>query len=68
MTKLNTMIVLRIAAMLDDFSPRNLKRDEGQTLAEYAMILGLIAVVVVSVVALLGTTISSLFSNVAHPI
>jgi pilus assembly protein Flp/PilA len=69
MTKLNTMIVLRIAAMLDDLSPRNLmKRDEGQTLAEYAMILGLIAVVVVAVVALLGTTISSLFSNVRQQI
>ncbi len=68
MTKLNSMIVLRIAAMLDSFSPAKLEREEGQTLAEYAMILGLIAVVVVTVVALLGTTISSLFSNVAHSI
>jgi pilus assembly protein Flp/PilA len=68
MTKLNTMIVLRIAAMLDDLSPAKLKREEGQTLAEYAMILGLIAVVVVAVVGLLGGTISSIFSNVRQQI
>jgi pilus assembly protein Flp/PilA len=42
--------------------------DDGQTLAEYAMILGLIAVVVVAVVTLLGTTISSLFSEVQQGI
>ena len=40
--------------MLDSFSPAELEREEGQTLAEYAMILGLIAVVVVTVVILLG--------------
>lgn len=68
MTKLNSMIVLRIAAMFDSFSPADLKRQEGQTLAEYAMILGLIAVVVVTVVILLGHNISTLFSNVATSI
>jgi pilus assembly protein Flp/PilA len=55
----------RLAAILQGISLVRLKRDEGQTLAEYAMILGLIAVVVVAVVITLGTTISSLFSNVA---
>jgi Flp pilus assembly pilin Flp len=45
-----------------------LGRQEGQTLAEYAMILGLIVIVVMTVVALLGTNISKIFSSVAHSI
>ena len=46
----------------------NVEREEGQTLAEYALILALIAVVVVVVVATLGTTITSLFSSVSSSI
>jgi pilus assembly protein Flp/PilA len=46
----------------------SLKREEGQTLAEYALILALIAVVVVIVVATLGDTIRSLFSSVSSDI
>ncbi len=47
----------------------NLKRQEGQTLAEYALILALIAVVVVGVVvATLGGTISDLFTIVSNSI
>ena len=59
-TQLQNSLVL----WLSDLGSREAKSegDEGQTLAEYAMILGLIAVVVVGVVVLLGTTISSLFS------
>ena len=38
--------------------------EEGQTLAEYAMILALIALVVILVVTLLGGEISSIFSAV----
>ena len=41
----------------------SLKRDEGQTLAEYALILALIAVVVAAVVGLLGGKIGSIFSE-----
>ena len=43
-----------------------LEKEEGQTLAEYALILALIAVVVVVVVATLGGTISSMFSPFRH--
>jgi pilus assembly protein Flp/PilA len=46
----------------------SIEREEGQTLAEYALILALIAVVVVVVVATLGGTIQSLFSNVSSSI
>ena len=44
------------------------RRDEGQTLVEYGLILALIALVVLGVVAILGGTISNLFSNVASAI
>ena len=67
MTKLND-IGLRLAVMLRSISLTDLKREEGQTLAEYAMILALIALVVVLVVTLLGGKISSLFSAVASGI
>ena len=39
-------------------------REEGQGLAEYALILVLIAVVVITVVTTLGTTIQGVFSNI----
>jgi pilus assembly protein Flp/PilA len=42
-----------------------LQREEGQTMAEYGMLLAVIAVVVVVVAMTLGTSISSLFSKVA---
>ncbi|MBN1922316.1 MAG: Flp family type IVb pilin [Anaerolineae bacterium] len=45
-----------------------LPREEGQGLAEYGLILVLIAVIVVVVVALLGTQISTLFSQVQSAI
>ena len=45
-----------------------LDRDEGQTLVEYGLILALIALVVIGVVAILGNTISGVFSNVSSAI
>ena len=43
-----------------------IKRDErGQGLAEYALILALIAVVVIAAVTLLGTNINSILSTIA---
>jgi pilus assembly protein Flp/PilA len=39
--------------------------EEGQTLAEYALLLALIAVIVIVAVALLGTRISSIFEYIA---
>ena len=41
------------------------RREEGQTLVEYALILSLIAVVVVVVLITLGGKISSLFNGVS---
>jgi pilus assembly protein Flp/PilA len=46
----------------------SVKREEGQTLAEYALILALIAVIVAVVVGLLGGKIQSIFSNITSNI
>jgi Flp pilus assembly pilin Flp len=41
-----------------------LRREEGQTMAEYALILALIAVVTAAVIVTLGGSISSVFNSV----
>ena len=41
------------------------KGEKGQDLAEYALLLGLIALVVILAVTLLGQQISTIFSNLA---
>jgi len=46
----------------------NVEDEEGQTLAEYAMILALIAVLVVAAVLFLSGQISSLFSTIGSSI
>ena len=47
---------------------RQLREQEGQTLAEYALILGLIAIVAIAAVTLLGNNVSGLMSNVGGSI
>ena len=46
----------------------SVKREEGQTLAEYALILALIAVAVVAIVVTLGGRIGSIFSDISSKI
>jgi Flp pilus assembly pilin Flp len=60
------MIQLRVLRAL--LGGNGLEKEEGQTLAEYALILALIAVAVVIVVLTLGNTISGIFSNTASSI
>jgi len=43
----------------------NLRDEEGQTMAEYGLLLAVIAVVVVAAAVLLGSSISALFSKTA---
>jgi Flp pilus assembly pilin Flp len=45
---------------------RQARSEGGQTMAEYGILLGMIAVVVVAVAVLLGSSISSLFSNASR--
>ncbi len=49
-----------MTTMLD----RIFRRERGQGLIEYALILALVAVVVVGILILLGPAIGSIFSNV----
>jgi pilus assembly protein Flp/PilA len=42
----------------------SLKREEGQTLTEYALLLVLVAIVVVTAVGLLGGRINEIFSTI----
>jgi Flp pilus assembly pilin Flp len=42
-----------------------MRREEGQTMAEYGILLGVIALVVVVVAITLGSSISALFSSVS---
>jgi pilus assembly protein Flp/PilA len=43
-------------------------REEGATLAEYGLLLALIAVVCIAAITLLGTKISTMFNSVAGSI
>jgi pilus assembly protein Flp/PilA len=42
------------------------KNEEGQDLAEYALLIALIALVVIAAVTLLGTQIQTVFNNIAN--
>jgi pilus assembly protein Flp/PilA len=44
------------------------RREEGQDLAEYAILLGLIALVVIFAVIVLGTNLSNLFSRMGSAV
>jgi pilus assembly protein Flp/PilA len=65
-----TYLKTSIAASRNGLSGQGLEveGEQGQTLVEYAMILGLIALVVLGVVVFLGTTISSIFNQMASAI
>jgi pilus assembly protein Flp/PilA len=45
-----------------------LRREEGQTMTEYAVLLALIAVVVITALLLLGPKIASMFDYIASQI
>jgi pilus assembly protein Flp/PilA len=45
-----------------------LRRDEGAALAEYGLLVGLIAVVCIAAVTLLGTNIAAAFNQIAAAI
>ncbi len=45
--------------------PASLRREDGQTLAEYGIVISVIAVIVIAAAVLLGSSISTLFSSSA---
>ncbi len=56
-------ISLSLSQLLGGVAAR-LRREEGQTMAEYALILALIAVVTAAVIVTLGGKISSVFNSI----
>jgi len=54
---------LGLSELLGGLAAR-LRREEGQTMAEYALILALIAVVTAAVIITLGGQISSVFNSI----
>jgi Flp pilus assembly pilin Flp len=56
---------LSLSQLFGDVAAR-LRREEGQTMAEYALLLGLILVVTAVVIAALGGKISSVFTSVTN--
>jgi len=55
-----TSLYLRVAELLD--------REEGQGLAEYALILALIAIVAIIALIFLGSQVSSILSTVGNSV
>jgi Flp pilus assembly pilin Flp len=68
MTKLYDTVVMRVAVMIQGLSRESFKREEGQTLAEYALILAGIAVVVVVAIGVLGGKINGIFQGIGSDI
>jgi pilus assembly protein Flp/PilA len=60
MTKLYVLMLGQVARFSE------LKSEEGQTLAEYALILALIAAVVAGIIFTLGGDISSIFNKIGN--
>ena len=68
MSQLQKLYDMRLSQSVGEISLSRLEGEEGQTLAEYAMILALIAIAVVVAVGFLQGSISSLFSTIGSQI
>jgi len=66
MKQLQNAIGLRFALMLTGLSVPSLKREEGQTFVEYALILAFIAVFVIASLTFLRGKIVSIFSFIGN--
>jgi pilus assembly protein Flp/PilA len=64
MKKLQTAIGMRVALALGGLSATSLRREEGQTFVEYALILAFIAILVIASLTFLQGKISSIFSYI----
>ena len=68
MKNMRNTIGMALALALTGVSLPSLEREEGQTLAEYALILALIAVLVIGAVLFLKDQIKSLFTSIGNQI
>jgi Flp pilus assembly pilin Flp len=68
MNKLQNAVSVRFALALAGLSTPALKREEGQTFVEYAMILALIGVALVGALTFLHGQIAAAYTNIANQI
>jgi len=68
MNRFRSLIGLRLMSVLAGGPLLGVEGEEGQTLAEYALILALIAVIAVLALIFLGGTITNLFSSVGNSV
>jgi Flp pilus assembly pilin Flp len=66
MKQLHNAIGLRLALMFAGVSVPSLKREEGQTFVEYALILAFISVLVIASLTFLKDKIVSIFSFIGN--
>jgi len=68
MNKFHTMVGTRLALVLAGLSTPTLKREEGQTFVEYAMILALIGVALTVALTFLQGKIAAAYTDIANQI
>jgi Flp pilus assembly pilin Flp len=66
MKQLRMAIGMRYALALAGLSVPSLRREEGQTFVEYALILAFIAILMIAALTFLRDKIASLYSHVAN--
>jgi Flp pilus assembly pilin Flp len=68
MNKLQTAVATRLALAFAGLATPTIKREEGQTFVEYAMILALIAVLLVAALTFLHDKVAAAYSSIAGAI
>jgi pilus assembly protein Flp/PilA len=58
---------MKVASLLARLQAES-RREEGQALVEYALIISLIAIVAIGVLTTLGTNVSTILSSIAHQV
>ena len=66
MKNMRNSIGMALALALTGISLPSIEREDGQTLAEYALILALIAILVIGAVLFLSGKISGIFSDIGN--
>lgn len=66
MVRLQKLVRLPVAFMLGGVSVPSLRREEGQTFVEYALILAFIAILMILALTFLRDKIASVYSHVAN--
>jgi Flp pilus assembly pilin Flp len=58
--------IRHVPRLISSSLSRRVRLEDGQTMAEYAILLGVIALVVVIVAITLGSSISAVFTSASH--